>query len=366
MKNKFSRRQFLQLSSSGTLLATNSLMLGSANAATPKKLGVALVGLGYYSRDLLAPALELTQHCELRGIVTGSPEKVPTWSEQYNIKPSNVYNYENMHELANNSDIDVVYIVLPTSLHRKYAIVAANAGKHVWCEKPMALNVSDCQAIIDACNKNGVQLTVGYRMHHEPNTQTVMSYAQSKPYGDIVSIVAQAGYQGGDMSLDNWRLKRAMGGGAAFDMGVYPLNAARNLTGEEPIAVTAKHEVYRKEMFTEVDETTFFTLEFASGVLAECTTSVGKNMNTLKATCAEGWYQLMPFQSYTGVRGITSDNIQLNKTIDSQQAKQMDDNVLAILNKTKPLVPGEEGLKDIRVMEAIFQSAANGGKRAEI
>ena len=320
----------MQLSGSSTLLTANGLPFISSHAASSKKLGVALVGLGYYSRDLLAPALELTEHCELRGIVTGSPDKIPVWRDKYNVKAGNIYNYDNMHELANNPDIDVVYIVLPTSLHKKYAVIAANAGKHVWCEKPMALSVSDCQAIINACNKNRVQLTVGYRLHHEPNTQTIMNYADSKPYGEIASLIAQAGYQGGDMSPDNWRLKRNMGGGAAYDMGVYPLNAARNVVGAEPIAVTARHEIYRPEMFTEVDESTFFTLEFASGVLAECATSVGKNMNALKATCLEGWYQLTPFQSYTGVHGITSDNILLNKRINNQQATQMDNDAAAI------------------------------------
>lgn len=366
MHNKLSRRRFLQLSGSSTLLAANGLTFTGSHAAGFKKLGVALVGLGYYSRDLLAPALELTEHCELRGIVTGSPDKIPVWRDKYNIKAGNIYDYDNMHELANNPDIDVVYIVLPTSLHKKYAVIAANAGKHVWCEKPMALSVSDCQTIINACNKNQVQLTVGYRLHHEPNTQTIMNYADSKPYGEISSLIAQAGYQAGDMSPDNWRLKRNMGGGAAYDMGVYPLNAARNAVGAEPIAVTARHEIYRPEMFTEVDESTFFTLEFASGVLAECATSVGKNMNTLKATCAEGWYQLTPFQSYTGVHGITSDNVLLNKRINNQQATQMDNDAAAILTNSAPLVPGEEGLKDIRVMEAIFESAVNGGKRVEI
>jgi len=366
MPNKLSRRKFLKVSGTGTLLAANTIGASDSYGSGPGKLGVALVGLGGYSRDILAPALALTEHCELRGIVTGSPEKIPVWREKYGIKQANVYNYENMGELSKNPDIDVVYIVLPTSLHKKYTIIGANAGKHVWCEKPMALTVSDCKEMIDACNRNNVQLTIGYRLHHEPNTQTIMEYAKTKPYGSITTIIAEAGYRGGTTDLDNWRLNRSMGGGAAYDMGVYPLNAARYVTGEEPIAVQAQHKVYRAEMFMEVDEATDFTLEFASGVLAQCKTSVGKNMNILKANCVEGWYQLVPFQSYNGVKGITSDNILLNKTIENQQAAQMDSDSLAILNETKPLVPGEEGRKDIAVMEAIMASAAAGGKRVEI
>ena len=134
-----SRRSFIK--TTGLVLAASSLpVYGLYNPPRQKKLGVALVGLGYYSRDLLAPALQLTKHCELRGIVTGSPEKIPVWQKKYGIKDANVYNYENMHQIANNPDIDVIYIVLPNSLHKKYAIIAADAGKHVWCEKPMAMS----------------------------------------------------------------------------------------------------------------------------------------------------------------------------------------------------------------------------------
>ena len=147
-----------------SFIKKSSLFLGGALLPFPgdifspskEKLGVALVGLGYYSTDLLAPALQLTDYCELRGIVTGSPEKIPVWQKRYGIKDSNVYNYKNMQEIANNDDIDVIYIVLPTGLHAKYAIKAANTGKHVWCEKPMARTAKECQQIIDACHKNNV------------------------------------------------------------------------------------------------------------------------------------------------------------------------------------------------------------------
>ena len=140
-----------------------------ANIIIPKrkeKLGVALVGLGYYSRDLLAPALQLTQHCELKGIVTGSPDKVPQWQKRYGIADKHVYNYENMNRIADNPDIDVIYIVLPTGLHAKYAVKAANTGKHVWCEKPMARTAEECQQWIEFCESKGYEaagLTQGTR-----------------------------------------------------------------------------------------------------------------------------------------------------------------------------------------------------------
>lgn len=351
----FSRRDLLKaLGAAGALAMAPGLF---AAPARKKKLGVALVGLGSYSRGQLAPALQLTQHCYLAGIVTGSPEKVPEWQKQYHISDKNVYNYDNMHQIADNPDIDVVYIVLPTGLHKQYSIIGAEAGKHVWCEKPMAMNAGECEEMIAACKKNKVQLAIGYRMQHEPNTQRVIQMASEKPYGRIEVITAEAGYRSGNSH--GWRADASLGGGAMYDMGVYPLNAARYTAGEEPTAVTARQESTRPQ-YKDVDETMEFTLQFPSGCIAQCATSYARSMNRLHARCEKGWYELQPFQSYNGVQGRTSDGILLNTPIENQQARQMDNDALAILNNSPLLVPGEEGLRDIRIVDAIFKSAREG------
>lgn len=358
-----SRREFMRYAGAASVLAGTSALPNILIPRQSKQLGVALVGLGYYSTDLLAPALQLTKNCKLTGIVTGSPEKIPLWQERYGIKDSNVYNYENLHQVADNPEIDIIYIVLPPFMHSEYCIKAANAGKHVWCEKPMAMTEAECQAAIDACKKNKRKLSIGYRMQHEPNTQTIIGWGQRKVYGKIRTVTAKAGYYDGRTS--HWKQDKERGGGAMYDMGVYPLNAARYVTGEEPIAVTARHETQRPEIYTEVDETTFFSLEFPSGARAECMTSFGKNVNELMVNADDGWYGLSPFQSYSGIKGETSDGKKLNKRISNQQAKQMDDDALSILENKEPLVPGEEGLRDIRVVEAVYRSAAE-GKRVSI
>ncbi len=349
------RRHFIQsLGALGLVTSAPGLW-----ASTPRKrFGVALVGLGYYSRDLLAPALQLTQHCYLAGIVTGTPSKVPLWQEKYGIPDANVYNYDNMHQLANNPAIDVIYVVTPTGLHKKLTLIGANAGKHVWCEKPMAMNAGECEEMIAACRKNKVQLTIGYRMQHEPNTQRIMQMAKEKPYGGIQLITTEASYRfnGAD---HGWRADPKLGGGAMYDMGVYPLNAARYTAGEEPISVKAVQESTR-EIYKDVDETMEFTLEFPSGAIAQCATSYARGANFLRAQCEKGWYELRPFQTYNGVRGQTSDGILLNAPIANQQATQMDNDALAIINNTAPLVPGEEGLADIRIVDAIFKAAREG------
>ena len=150
-----------------------------------KKIGIALVGLGNYANIQIAPALLETAHCRLRGIVTGSPEKVPIWCEKYNIPKQNVYNYQNFDAIRNNPDIDIVYVLLPNSMHAEYTIRAAKAGKHVICEKPMALNVVECEAMIKACKEANVLLSVGYRLYFEPHHLEMRRLGTQKIHGAL-------------------------------------------------------------------------------------------------------------------------------------------------------------------------------------
>lgn len=360
------RRKFLYdttWSAVGFSLLNKTFACGTPKSPAKNKIGVALVGLGYYSTDLLAPAFQHTEHCYLAGIVTGSPEKAERWQKQHNLPEKNIYNYQNFDTIANNPDIDVIYVVLPPSMHLEYVLKAAQAGKHVWCEKPMALTVAECQQMIAACEKNKVQLTVGYRMQHEPNTRTIMDFAKNKPYGAMQKLSASAGYTDG--RTNHWKQQKAMGGGATYDMGVYCINASRYVTGLEPISVKAVQSTNRPAIYTEVDETMQFDLEFPGGIQAVCETSFGKGMNNLQVDCANGWYKMAPFQSYSGIDGVTSDGKLLNAKIPNQQARQMDDDALAILHKKKVLVPGQEGMMDIRVVEAIQRSVKE-GKRVRI
>ena len=353
------RRKFLRHTALGAA-ALSAAAAGLPNILIPRKkerLGVALVGLGYYSTDLLAPALQLTKNCYLAGTVTGSPEKAERWKKQHRLADKNIYNYNDFDKIADNPDIDVVYVVLPPVMHREYTVRAANAGKHVWCEKPMAMTAAECEAMIKACADNKVKLSIGYRMQHEPNTQEIIGYGRNKTFGKVKMVSVAAGYFDG--RSDHWKQNRAMGGGAMFDMGVYSLNAARYVTGEEPVAVLAQEKTTRPEIYTQADETTLFQLEFPSGALANCATSLGMSMNYLYTTAEQGWYRLEPFQAYSGIRGASSKGT-LELQIPNQQARQMDDDALAILEKKSLIVPGEEGWRDIRVVEAIHRSATEG------
>ena len=322
------------------------------------KLGIALVGLGYYSTQLLAPALQETSHSYLAGIVTGTPEKAEAWKAKYNIPGKNVYNYENFDEIAANPDIDIIYVVLPNSMHAEYTIRAAKAGKHVICEKPMASNAEECRAMIAACKEAGVQLSIGYRMQYEPTTQELIRIGAEKDFGGVRMVTAAAGYREG--RPDTWKLKKAMSGGAMMDMGVYSLQAARYATGEEPISVSAQSFTSRPELYSEVDETTTFQLTFPSGAIANLQTSHRMGMNTLDVRYQNGWARLEPFQAYRGIKGVSSRG-SLDYPVVNQQATQMDEDALSIMEGKAVRVPGEEGLKDMIVVDAIYASIAGGG-----
>src|SRR5689334_23074861 len=176
----------LAMGTAGLLFSPNPLL--ACTRKKKDKLGIALVGLGYYSTDLLSPALQQTKNCYLAGIVTGTPSKAETWQKKYNIPDKNIYNYQSFDQLANNDDIDVVYVVLPPSMHKEYVIRAANAGKHVFCEKPMALTGAECQAMIDACISHKRKLAIGYRLQHEPNTQAWRKIVKDKSLGKVKKV----------------------------------------------------------------------------------------------------------------------------------------------------------------------------------
>jgi glucose-fructose oxidoreductase len=347
----------------GAALMFSPNVLLSATASQKKKLGVALVGLGYYSTDLLAPALQQTKHCYLAGIVTGTPAKAEAWQKKYNLPGKNIYSYENFDTIANNPDIDVVYVVLPPSMHREYTVRAANAGKHVWCEKPMAVTAKECQEMIDACRKNKKYLAIGYRLQHEPNTQEYRRIVNKKLLGKVQKLSCAAGYR--DSRTNHWKQDRSMGGGSLLDMGVYAIQGARLGTGKEPVSVlsaqtsTTRPEVYKNGL----DETVVATLQFPGGVIADIKTSFGENINFLRITCDKGEINMSPYSGYNGNQGSTPlGEIKYSYEVPWQQAKQMDDDALAIMQKKPLIVPGEEGLRDIRVVEAIYKSAATGSK----
>lgn len=363
---KISRRVFNIKLTQGllgtTLLANMPLAFGLDSIKNTKKLGIALVGLGSYSGGQLAPALVNTEHCYLAGIVTGTPSKEKEWMAKYNIPKENVYNYNNFDSIAKNKAIDIVYVVLPNSMHADFSIRAAKAGKHVICEKPMAINVSECDAIIESCKKAYVKLGIGYRMQSDPYTNEVKKYVREKTFGDVLYVSSDAAYYSTG-SPGQWRLNHALsGGGALMNMGVYAIQCCIYGNGNNPIAVSAQEFSTRPDYFKDTDETITAQLKFPNGVVGNVFTSHSARGNRLYVSCSNGWFELNPAHNYGPISGKTSKGDTIKFPHKSQQGLQMDDFAKHILMGTPNIAPGDMGKRDMIIIEAIYKSIKEGGK----
>ncbi len=374
MKKPESRRSFLEKIGLGTAFATivpNITAFSNIHHQKyeGKKLNIALVGLGRYA-GYLAEGLQETQYCRLAGLVTGTPSKEETWGKKYNISEKNIYNYQNFDEIINNKDIDIVYVVLPNSMHKEFTIRAAKAGKHVFIEKPMANSAKDCLEMMQVAKENNVLLAMGYRLHYEPYHMEISRLGKEKTFGNIRLIEVSLGYNttGPSNGPKEWRLvKKYSGGGPLMNLGVYCIQASRYITGEEPVAVTAQFGIKTDlEKFSEVEESISWQMEFPSGAVCTSTSSYNANIDRLYVAAAEGFMELSPAVSYGPYRGKTTKG-ELNFPDINQQAAQMD-GICKVIIEGKPLpdhIAGMEGWKDMKVIDAIYK-AAKTGKRVII
>lgn len=341
----------------------NSPLLGDI-PYTGKKLNIALCGLGRYA-NILATGLQETEYCSLAGIVTGTPEKAKTWKAKYQIPEENIYNYENFDEIIKNKNIDLVYVVLPNGMHKEFTIRAAKARKHVIVEKPMANSAAECKQMIDACNKAGVQLAVGYRLHYEPHHLEIQRLGREKVFGPVRHIEATLGYNIKGMPADDWHFNKALsGGGVLMNLGVYCVQINRYVLGEEPVSVTAQFSPKTMpDLFTEVEENISWQLNFPSGAVGTSTAASNCRADRFYAAAEQGFFELSPAMGYGPFKGRTSEE-EFKFPVINQQATQMDGISKVILdgNKLPSHISGEEGLKDMQIIDAIYKAAATGKK----
>jgi predicted dehydrogenase len=361
------RRSFLSKMSLGASLLTIPTVQAlprDLDIFQEKKLGVALVGLGSYATNQLLPALRQSKFCELKGIVTGTPAKAEKWKKENSLSDKSIYDYTTFDRISDNKDIDVVYVVLPNSMHHEYVIRAAKAGKHVICEKPMAISVKEGEEMIAACKRAGVRFFVGYRLHYEPFNMEARRIGQKKEFGAVKVINTEFGFRAGDPN--QWRLKKSLaGGGAMMDVGIYCIQANRYVTGEEPLYVTAQEYKTDKVKFKDVDETIFWQMEFPSGAVSNSTTSYASNVERLFFSAEDGWLELRPAYGYGPLAGKTSKG-ELKLPVVHHQTAQLDEMGQCIIQNRETTATGEEGLRDMKVIEAIYRSIADGGKRTKV
>ncbi|RAK66160.1 Gfo/Idh/MocA family protein [Hymenobacter edaphi] len=375
-----SRRQFLRqagLSAAAAVLAGPAAATALAPLTTTtrfmqdanqKKVGFAIVGLGKYATEQMLPNFKNCQHARIAALVSGSPDKARRLAAEYGVEPKNLYSYQNFDTLKDNPEVDVVYIVLPPGLHAEYTVRAAQAGKHVLCEKPMANTPEECQRMIEACRKAGKQLMIAYRAQYEPFNLDAIARIRKGELGKLRMITADHGRQVQPTKdpADAWRVqKKLAGGGSLMDIGIYSLNAARYLTGEEPVEVTAQeHSDKADPRFREVEDVIHFTLRFPSGVLASCTSAYSiEGVKRYRAFGDKAWLDLDPATDYNRHRMIIGDQDgerQPQLKEGNQFAAELDHMAECVRQNQTPKTPGEEGLRDIKLIMAIYEAARKG------
>ena len=333
--------------------------------ALDQRVGYAIVGLGHLSLEEILPAFGQTKHAKPVALVSGDADKMAKVAKQYGIKPSSCYSYQTYDNIKNNPEVEVIYIVLPNSMHHEFTIRGAKAGKHILCEKPMATSSKECEEMIDACQKAGKKLMIAYRIQYEPLNRMAQKAVRDKTYGKTKFIqMMNCQNQAHDQQ---WRHKKNLaGGGSLPDVGLYCLNTTRFLLGEEPTEVSAQiYSTPGDDRFKEIEENVSFTLRFPSGVISQCLTGYASFNNKSYAVHGEtGTIKMDPAFTYKGLKqervhapGGKQMTEQPSNPAKDQFALEMDHMAECVRQNKTPYTPGEEGLQDQRIMEAIYRSA---------
>ena len=344
-----------------------ALAIGLESGTEPKrKVGYAVVGLGGYALNQIIPQFQNSSWSRLAAVVSGDPAKARRVAAENGVPERGIYSYDGFDAIRDNPDVDVVYVILPNSMHAEYTIRAARAGKHVLCEKPMAVSVAECKAMIAACRQAGRKLMIGYRSHFEPHNIHAMRLAREEAVGKRRFVQSEHGFPIGDPT--QWRLKRALaGGGSLMDIGIYSVQALRYMAGEEPVSVTARESTDRRDpRFREVEDRIDWSFGFPSGVIGHGFSSYSSGHQHIRLTGDDGWIDMEPATGYSGHR------MRVRKGGEEQQMEpppgpaanqfvgQLDHMSECVLTGREPIVPGEEGLRDLRAMEAIYRAAREG------
>jgi predicted dehydrogenase len=335
-----SRREFSKLGGLAAAgMASNPLSaLAQETPGKDGRIGYAIVGLGRISLDHFMPACLQSKHSKVTALVSGHPEKARKYAAQFNVPENSIYTYEQYDRIRENPNVDAVYIALPNSMHAEYTIRAAEAGKHVLCEKPMATTVADSRNMIAAC-----------------------------AIGTVQAIESANGF---NISPGEWRLdKKLAGGGPMLDVGIYSLNACRFLTGEEPQVLAAYSSTIDHDgRFREVEENDSWTMRFPSGILASCNTSYGADMNGYyRVHGSKGMIDLSPAFGYQGIHmtGSITGADGKQQPLDMPEPGHDPDQFVVeadyfsdcVRNDAPVKMNGEEGLRDMTLMAQIYRSA---------
>ncbi len=252
-------------------------------------------------------------------------------------------------------------------MHKPYVLRAAKTVKYVISEKPLGLNGKESQEIVDGCKKAGAKLLVGYRMHTEPKNLEIIAMRNAGDFGKIKYFTGNGGFR---INGAQWRLEKdKAGGGSMMDIGIYAVNGARYMVGEDPIWVTAQEPPKSDPVkFKEgVDETIMFQMGFPSGATASCLSTYAMgNVDRFLLVGERGYAELNPANGYGPLKGRTNKGDLKAVSPPMQQTLQLDEMAAIFLEGKTPIVAldGEEAVKDSKIIDAIYEAAKTGKRIA--
>lgn len=324
------------------------------------KIRYAVVGAGWISQIAFLPGAAQTGNSIVTAIVSGNPDRARELADFHGVE--HVYPYERYDEMLASGRVDAVYIALPNSMHADYAIRAARAGVHALVEKPLAVSVEECEAMIAASESAGTLLMTAYRLHHEPGTVEVLEMIRR---GEIGTARLFSSVFSNPPEPANHRLKGEHWGGPMPDLGIYCLNAARHVFAAEPVEAIAMSVRASDPRFNEVDEAVSATLRFPQEAMATFTASFGAaGTDSYRIVGTQGEIEVSP-----GFHFMTAIRVRLSKTgrVTEREFPRIDQFgaqtsyfTECIANGTRPESDGQEGLADVRALLAIEASAQTG------
>lgn len=323
----------------------------------PARLSWGILGCARISRRGLIPGIQGSETGTLSAIASRDPATARAWAAEFGI-PRALGSYE---ELLADPQVQAVYIPLPNELHRPWVLVAAEAGKHVLCEKPLALNAAEAELMVNACRARGVALMEAFMWRHQPRTAEIRRLVAAGAIGQLRLIRSSFSFP---IAAGDWRLDPARGGGALWDVGCYGLSTARLFAGAEPETVHALARIGS----TGVDMTLTAELGFPNGVIALLDCSFEQPYRcTYELVGAQGAIEvpeayLPPTRPIARLRQLESSR-ELTFEARDQYAAMVDAFAQAVADPQHTLPdPAEDGLAQMRGLDRTL-AAARGLKR---
>jgi predicted dehydrogenase len=318
----------------------------------------AVVGAGWITQEAFLPAVASSGNSKVTALVSSRPDVARRLSAFYDI--DHIAPYDGYDALLERKDIDVVYVASPNPMHAEFAIRAARKGKHVLVEKPIATELSDARAMIEAARQSGVYLMTSYRLHNEPATLDALDVIRRGEIGDPTFISAIFSFQIGP---GNHRLDSRQWGGPLPDIGIYCVNAARHIFESEPVEVVALTSRPQDDTrFREVDSSASVTIRFPRDKFVQFYCSFGaSSVDEYRVVGSDGNIRMEHgFRMHTKSRMIVQSS--LGEQIREYERVDHFGGQIAylsecVMNGVRPETDGEEGLADLVVLKAVEEAA---------